>query len=76
MKELTTAAKEEAQEVGQAARRKAKEAGERRKQRKADVWNATEGAVRTAEELGGELGEVEVSGAGGRITVRDVRRAQ
>ena len=38
--------------------------------------DATEAAVRTAEELGIDLGQVEGTGGGGRITVKDVRRAR
>ncbi len=75
-KELTSAAKEEARELGLAATRKAKEVGERRKQRKAEELNATEAAIRTAEELEVDLDLVEGSGPEGRITIRDVRRAQ
>lgn len=72
---ILSTAKVEAKEVGLAAARKAKEIGERRKQRKAEELNATEAALRTAEELGVDLDEVEGSGPEGRITIRDVRQA-
>jgi len=75
-KELTSAAKEEAKELGLAATRKAKEAGERRKQRKAEDYNATEAALRTAEELDVDLDVVDGTGPDGRITIRDVRRVR
>jgi hypothetical protein len=75
-KELTEAAKEEAKELGLAATRKAKEVGERHKQRKAEELNATEAAVRTANELDVDLELVEGTGPDGRITIRDVRKVQ
>jgi len=75
-KELTSAAKEEAKELGLVATRKAKEAGERRKQRKAEDYNATEAALRTAEELDVDLDVVDGTGPDGRITIRDVRRVR
>jgi pyruvate/2-oxoglutarate dehydrogenase complex dihydrolipoamide acyltransferase (E2) component len=37
--------------------------------------DATEAARKRAEELGVDLSQVEGSGAGGRITIRDVQRA-
>ncbi|HEX5762625.1 MAG TPA: E3 binding domain-containing protein [Solirubrobacterales bacterium] len=74
--ELKASAKEEAKELGLAAARKAKRVGERRKQRKAEELNATEVAMRTAEELEVDLEEVEGSGPEGRVTIRDVKRAQ
>jgi len=52
------------------------ELGERRRQRRADRQHATEAAMRQAEELGLDLDGVEGTGAGGRITVRDLRRGQ
>jgi hypothetical protein len=73
--ELRSAASEEAKELGLAATRKAIEAGERRKQRKAEEHNATEAALREAQELGVELDALEGSGPEGRITIRDVRKA-
>jgi pyruvate/2-oxoglutarate dehydrogenase complex dihydrolipoamide acyltransferase (E2) component len=75
-KELTAAAKDEAKELGLAATRKAKEVGERRKQRKTEELNATEAALRTADELDVDLDLVDGTGPDGRITIRDVRRAQ
>ena len=76
MQELKSAAAEEAKELGLAAARKAKEAGERRKERKAEELNATEAAMRTAEELEVDLEDVDGTGPDGRITIRDVRQAQ
>ena len=74
-KELAAAASQEAKDLSLAATRKAKEAGERRRQRKADDLNATAAALRTAQELGIDLEEVEGTGQDGRITVGDVRKA-
>jgi len=74
--ELKSAAADEAKELGLAAARKAKEVGERRKERKAEELNATEAAMRTAEELEVDLEDVDGSGPEGRITIRDVRQAQ
>lgn len=76
VQELKSAATEEAKELGLAAARKAKEAGERRKERKAEEANATEAAMRTAEELDVDLDGVDGTGPEGRITIRDVRAAQ
>jgi hypothetical protein len=74
--ELKSAAAEEAKELGLAAARKAKEVGERRKERKAEEMNATEAALRTAEELDVDLEDVDGTGPEGRVTIRDVRQAQ
>lgn len=74
-KELRSSAGEEAKELGLAAARKAKEVGERRTQRNAGQRKATEAALREAEELEVDLGDVEGSGPEGRITIRDVRNA-
>jgi hypothetical protein len=76
VQELKSAATEEAKELGLAAARKAKEVGERRKERKAEEANATEAAMRTAEELEVDLDDVDGTGPEGRITIRDVRQAQ
>jgi e3 binding domain len=73
--ELTSAASDEARDLGLAARHKVLEIGERRRQRRAEKHDATEAALRKAEELGVDVDEVEGSGAGGRVTVRDVERA-
>jgi pyruvate/2-oxoglutarate dehydrogenase complex dihydrolipoamide acyltransferase (E2) component len=57
------------------------ELGERRRRKRAEKHNATEehnateAAIRQASELGVDLGELEGSGAEGRITVRDVKQA-
>ena len=57
------------------ATHKAAELGERRRQRRAEKHDATEAALRKAEEEGVDLDEVDGSGAEGRITVRDVEKA-
>jgi len=72
--ELKASAKEEAKGLRMAAARKAKRAGERRRRRKAERLNATEGALRAAAELDVDLRELAGSGAAGRVTARDVRR--
>lgn len=76
VQELKSAATEEAKELGLAAARKAKEVGERRKERKAEELNATEAALRTAEEMDVDLEDIDGTGPEGRITIRDVREAQ
>ena len=75
VKELGAAASDEAKELGLAATHKAMEIGERRRQRRAEKHNATEGALREAETAGVDLDDVKGSGAEGRITVQDVRKA-
>jgi len=75
-REIGSAATDEAKDLGLAATKKMMELGERRRQRRADRQHATEAAMRQAEELGLDLDGVEGTGAGGRITVRDLRRAQ
>lgn len=74
-KEIGSAASEEMKDLGAAASRRVQAIGERRRQRKAEKLDATEAAVREADELGVDLGDVEGSGADGRIVVNDVRRA-
>jgi e3 binding domain len=74
-RELTSAASDEARDLGLAATHKVSEMGERRRQRRAEKRAATEAALRKAEELGVAVDEVEGSGADGRVTVRDVKRA-
>jgi pyruvate/2-oxoglutarate dehydrogenase complex dihydrolipoamide acyltransferase (E2) component len=84
-KEIGSAATEEAKDLGMAATRKATEKvmelGERRRRKRAEKHNAseehnaTEAAIRQASELGVDLGELEGSGAEGRITARDVKQA-
>lgn len=73
--QLVGAAAEEARELGLAATRKALEVGERRKQRKAEELNATEAALRKAEELEVDIEDVEGTGPDGRVTIRDVKQA-
>jgi hypothetical protein len=72
-RELGHAASDEARDLGLAASRKVREIGERREQRRAQKYNATDTAVRIADELGIDLEQLEGSGADGRITAKDVR---
>jgi len=74
-KEIGAAATDEAKELGLAATHKAMELGERRRQRRAAKHNATEAALRKAEEHGVDIDSVEGSGAEGRVTVHDVEKA-
>ncbi|HEX6618401.1 MAG TPA: E3 binding domain-containing protein, partial [Solirubrobacteraceae bacterium] len=75
-REIGHAASEEARDLGLAATRKVRELGERREQRRAEKYQATEAAVRVADELGIDLAELNGTGSEGRITVKDVREAQ
>jgi e3 binding domain len=74
-RELAHAASDEARDLELAATRKVRELGERREQRRARKHNATDAALRIADELGVDLAEVEGTGAEGRITAKDVRGA-
>jgi hypothetical protein len=74
-REIGHAASGEARDLGLAASRKMRELGERREQRRAEKYQATEAAVRAADELGIDLAELEGTGSEGRITVNDVRAA-
>jgi len=74
-KEIGAAASDEAKELGLAATHKAMELGERRRQKRAMKHNATEAALRKAEEAGVDVDEVEGTGAEGRVTVHDVEKA-
>jgi len=74
-KEIGAAATDEAKELGLAATHKAMELGEKRRQRRAAKHNATEAALRKAEEHGVDIDNVEGSGAEGRVTVHDVEKA-
>jgi len=74
-KEIGSAASDEAKELGLAATHKAMELGERRRQRRAEKHNATEAALRKAEEHGVDIDSIEGSGAEGRVTVHDVEKA-
>jgi e3 binding domain len=74
-KEIGAAAADEAKDIGLAATHKAQELGERRRQRRAAKHNATEAALRKAEEAGVDIDEVEGTGAEGRVTVHDVEKA-
>jgi e3 binding domain len=75
VRELGSAATDEVKDLGLAATHKAMELGEKRRQRRASRHNATEAALREAEEAGVDLDEIEGTGAEGRITVQDVRTA-
>jgi hypothetical protein len=75
-KELGAAASDEARDLGLAATHKVMELGDRRRDKRAAKHGATPAALQRAEELGVDLNGVEGSGAQGRITVRDVERAQ
>jgi len=75
-REIGHAASDEARDLGLAATRKVREIGERREQRRAEKYQATEAAVRIADELGIDLAELNGTGSEGRITVKDVREAQ
>ena len=72
--EIRHAASDEARDLGLSATRKLRQLGERREHRRAEKYNATEPALRVADELGVDLAEVEGTGSGGRITVKDVQR--
>ncbi len=69
------AAKMTVKEIGSAASEKVKGISEKRRERKAEKYDATERAVELAKELGVDLEDVDGSGAEGRITVADVRAA-
>ncbi len=74
-RELGSAASDEVKDLGVAATQKAVELGQKRRQRRASKHNATEAALREAEQADLDLDEIEGSGAEGRITVRDVKEA-
>lgn len=74
-KEIGAAASDEAKDLGLFATHKAMELGERRRQKRAQKHNATEAALRKAEEAGVDVDEVEGTGAEGRVTVHDVEKA-
>ncbi|HEX6780524.1 MAG TPA: E3 binding domain-containing protein [Solirubrobacterales bacterium] len=74
-KEIGAAATDEAKELGMAATHKAMELGERRRQRRAAKHNATQAALRKAEEHGVDIDDIEGTGAEGRVTVHDVEKA-
>ena len=75
-REIRHAASDEARDLGLAATRKVRELGERREHRRAEKYNATDAALRVAEELGIDLADIEGTGSGGRITVKDVQQRQ
>ena len=72
--EIRHAASDEARDIGLAATRKVRELGERREQRRAEKYNATDAALRIADEFGIDLADLEGTGSGGRITVKDVQQ--
>jgi hypothetical protein len=74
--EIRHAASDEARDLGLAATRKVRELGERREQRRAEKYHATDAALRIADELGIDLADIEGTGSGGRITVKDVQQLQ
>jgi hypothetical protein len=74
-RELSTAATDEAKDLGLAATHKVMELGERRRQRRADRHHATDAALRRAEENGLDVDALDGTGADGRVTVKDVERA-
>jgi e3 binding domain len=73
-REIKHAATDEARDLGLAAARKVREFAERREHRRAEKHNATEPALQMADELGVDLAEIDGTGSGGRITVKDVQR--
>ena len=74
VREIRHAASDEVKDLELAATRKVRELGERREQRRAEKQNATDAALRLADELGVDLADAEGTGSGGRITVKDVQR--
>jgi hypothetical protein len=74
-REVGHAASDEARDLGLAATRRVRALGERREQRRAKRLNATDAAVRIADQLGIDLADIRGSGSDGRITVKDVREA-
>jgi pyruvate/2-oxoglutarate dehydrogenase complex dihydrolipoamide acyltransferase (E2) component len=75
-KEIGSAASDEVKDVSVAAAHKVHAMGERRRQKRAEKYNATPAALKAADELDVDIDEVEGTGADGRITVKDVRDAQ
>jgi hypothetical protein len=73
-REIREAASGEARDLGLAATRKVRELGERREHKRAEKYNATDAALRLADALGVDLADVEGTGSGGRITVKDVQQ--
>jgi 2-oxoacid dehydrogenase-like protein with E3 subunit-binding domain len=74
-REVGNAASDEARDLGIAATRRVRALGERRGQRRAKKNNATEAAIRIADQLGIDLAEIQGTGSEGRITVKDIREA-
>jgi hypothetical protein len=73
--EIKAAASDEVKDIGLGAAHKAMELGEKRRQKRAQKHNATEAAMRKAQEAGVDIDEVEGTGAEGRVTVHDVEKA-
>src|SRR5215218_3503460 len=73
--EIKAAASDEVKDIGLGAAHKAMEIGEKRRQKRAAKHNATEAALRRAEEAGVDVENVNGTGAEGRVTVHDVEKA-
>jgi len=73
--EIKAAATDEVKDIGMGAAHKAMEIGEKRRQKRAQKHNATEAAMRKAQEAGVDIDDVEGTGAEGRVTVHDVEKA-
>jgi hypothetical protein len=75
-KQLGSVASDEAKDLSLAATRKVMEMGERHRENRADKHNATAAALREAGDAGIDIEEIEGTGADGRVTLRDVQKAQ
>jgi pyruvate/2-oxoglutarate dehydrogenase complex dihydrolipoamide acyltransferase (E2) component len=73
--EIAAAASDEVKDIGLGAAHKAMEIGEKRRQKRAQKHNATEAAMRKAQEAGIDIDEIDGTGAEGRVTVHDVEKA-
>jgi len=73
--EIKAAATDEVKDIGMGAAHKAMEIGEKRRQKRAQKHNATEAAMRKAQDAGVDIDDVEGTGAEGRVTVHDVEKA-
>jgi pyruvate/2-oxoglutarate dehydrogenase complex dihydrolipoamide acyltransferase (E2) component len=73
--EIKAAASDEVKDIGLGAAHKAMEIGEKRRQKRAQKHNATEAAMRKAQEAGVDIDDVDGTGAEGRVTVHDVEKA-
>ena len=75
-KQLGSVASDEAKDLSMAASRKMAEMGERHREKRADKHNATAAALREAGDAGIDIEDIEGTGADGRVTLRDVQKAQ